>query len=272
MADSIELDINIRFLGGDASLSRLDMYDGSAALFGFAKTFLISSHFLVNERVIFQAPAAKGVRCYLRTSHPGSWEQVVQIVVDNQEFLLGVGAATAKDILKDFTKLVLAQGIGRPARAITRHVRDLLARKGSDVEALKEATEGSLRDAHRTVGMDGRTSIRLISNRERIATFDEGTKRYVTDVIAESGTHDVMGNISSYNVNSRRGRIYDVALGRTVPFVLDNLVPRRARIATTWSLDRRNKGLDGDVIATVSREMTIHNEVRRYIVRDVRRR
>ena len=59
MAES--LDLSIRFRGGDASANRLDMYDGAAALFGISKVLLISTHFLLNERVIFQAPAAKGV-------------------------------------------------------------------------------------------------------------------------------------------------------------------------------------------------------------------
>lgn len=270
MEGPLSVDISIAFQGGSASDNRLDMYDGAAALFGFSKTFLVSTHFLVNEKVIFQAPAATGVRCFLRTSRPGSWEQAIQIVVENKEFLLGVGAAAAKDILKDFTKVVLTHGVGRPARAATKYVRDLLQRKKPEFEVVKEATEGSLRDAHRTIELDGTTTVRVDSGRERLVVFNADTRRYITDYVREPTSREIVGNISSYNVNSRRGRIFDSALGRTVPFVLDKSIGNRARIATTWSLDRRNNGVDGDVIATVTRELTINEEVRRYIVHDVR--
>lgn len=246
------------------------MYDGSATLFGLAKTFLISSHFLVNEKVTFHAPAARGVRCFLGTSKPGSWEQIVQIVLDNKEFALGVAGAVSKDILKDFTKVVLTHGIGRPAKAATKYVRDLLRRRGSDFDALKEATEGPLRDAHRTI-RDPRTNVRLAtSDGQRVATFDVETKRYVTEVVVDTTHQEVSGTIASYNVNTRRGRIYDVRLGRTVPFELDKNLARDARLTITWSLDQRNNGRPGDVIAVVIRELTINDEVRRYRIQDVR--
>lgn len=272
MANNHSIEVLVKFQGGEASRNVIDMYDGSAALFGLAKTFLISSHFLVNERVTFHAPAAKGVRCYMRTSRPGSWEQVVQIALDHKEFALGVAGAVSKDILKDFTKVVLTHGIGRPVKAATKYVRDLLQRRDADFDALREATEGPLREAHRTIRSRSNRVRLATTGGERIASFDDDSRRYVTDVIVDERRHDVVGAISSYNVNSKRGRIYDADLRRTVPFELAEDVSRRARLAITWSLDQRNNGLPGEVIATVGRELRFNNEVKRYRLHDVRPR
>src|SRR5690242_19102358 len=109
------------------------MYDGSLSLLGFSKALLISGHFLINGKVIFQAPSATGVNCYLRIARPGSWDQVIDFVVNHGDaaFVFGaaVGGGAVKDVLKDYLKQIFSKCVGRTVKASTDYVRDLFTQR-----------------------------------------------------------------------------------------------------------------------------------------------
>ena len=85
-----------------------------------------------------------------------------------------------------------------------------------------------------------------------------------------SHLEDIRGTFASYNINSRKGRIFDHDLGRTVPFELIKGKPAESSLAVTWSMDERNNGREGIVVATVQREVTVNGETRRYLVHGVK--
>jgi len=81
--DSLDIPFRITFEGGDADAHQLDFYDGTNSLFGFAKSLLLTTHYLINGEVKFQAPSARGARIYMLPSRQGSFEQFIRLVIDH---------------------------------------------------------------------------------------------------------------------------------------------------------------------------------------------
>lgn len=269
-SEFVVVEFIIKYAGDEADRNQLSFYDGAESLFGFSKALLLVSHYAVNEKVTFQAPAVKGVRAYMLPARAGSFEQVIQVVIENKEFLMGVGAATAKDILKDGVKFVFKRVSGSVAKASTGLWKRVFADKEGDLEALGEAVERPLADAHRTINSD-RAKITISSDSAELARFDSDTKAYISSRSKVDHIERIDVNIASYNINNRSGRLYDPDLGRTVPFSIASKSKNTNTRPLTWSLDQRNAGLEGTIRVSVQRIVTLKNETKKYIVHDCQR-
>lgn len=268
--DSLAVDLALRFEGGEADTHRLDFYDGSESLFGFARTFLQSTHYLVSGQVIFHATAAKNIKLYMQTSEKGSFLQLIQMVIENPgSAVFGVLTAPA---VYDFTRSMLKRTFGQPYTPQTDIVRAIEEKKEADLDALSEAVSKPLKLAHRFIADDG--FIRSVNIEGKFGNnfrLNRHTKDYLNDRSLNDRYEDVLGNISSYNINNMSGRIYDLALGRTVPFKFMREHESADKSAITWSLNERVHGRGGDVVMSVLREITGSGETTRYLISDCRK-
>lgn len=85
MPDDLRFRFSIRIEQEQETHGAVDFYDGTDALHGFAKSFLLVSHYYVNGKVAFQAPSAKGVGINMLPARRGSFDQIVELVVANPE-------------------------------------------------------------------------------------------------------------------------------------------------------------------------------------------
>jgi hypothetical protein len=218
---SMSVDLNIRFMGGEADDHRLDLYDGTHSLFGFARTLLQSTHFLLNGNVTFQAPAARGVRLFLRPAERGSFSQVIQLVVENPEAAaFGVVSGAA---LWDFTKVMLSRTTGKSTSGSNQTVRSLQNNCEPDLDALSEAITSPLKHAHRFIDEGNvKKSISLEMEQESVLLTSK-SRDYLFLRTTGARYEKIVGSVSSYNINTKYGRIFDSKLGRTKRNTIETL-------------------------------------------------
>ena len=225
--EPIGVPLTIVFEGSEPEDHDLNFYDGAASLFGFAKTLQLTTHYLKNGKVAFQAPSAKGVRLVMFPSKPGSYIQPIEIILNDRVIALPnsiarQGAATRRvnraEVI-DFTNFMIQRTVGRlsaaPQTTLVQEYSDTVA---PDLDALSEAIDGPLKEAHRAIAT---RTIREISLRRRSENFlilNTASYEYLEFTKISPSVSTKYGSVAAYNVNSRRGRFYEQELGRTVPF------------------------------------------------------
>ena len=111
------------------------------------------------------------------------------------------------------------------------------------------------------IGADDTDDVMLTSN----------TLEYLKTRITVDEEEDITGVVASYNTNSNYGRGFDVDEGRTIPFKFSTQHRIRDAAPLTWSLDRRNRRLGGEIRMTVRRVITQLGETKQYFLVDCQR-
>jgi hypothetical protein len=249
----------------DDEPNRMELYDGAKTIFGLGRALQITSHYLVTRKVVFQAPAAHAARLYLKPAKRGSYEQIIEIVISNKEAIAAaVVVGVTKDILKDFITFVFQGVCGIVTRTSTRIVQEIADQHRADLEALEEALVGPLADAHRAVETNrARTRLKI---EDRGITLDQDTLDHVRRKVRLPGAKKLEASISSYNINSRKGRLHNKQLGRTIPFRIEKERIPEDLTPLSWSLDQSNKGNPGLIEVWVVEEISKQAVVRSYVL------
>ncbi|MFZ5907284.1 MAG: hypothetical protein ACOYVJ_07725 [Nitrospirota bacterium] len=79
MSEIIKLSIS--FSGSNADDNEIDLYDVSQALVGFQRSLALTTHLVLNDQIITQAPSLKGAQILALPSEEGSWKMTAVIVV-----------------------------------------------------------------------------------------------------------------------------------------------------------------------------------------------
>lgn len=193
------------------------------------------------------------------------------MVIDNPGSA-AFGAVAAYGVW-DFTRSMFSKVVGRHHEVDSPFVDRIQIQRESDLDSLNEAITAPIRNAHRFIGFDDSPkTITLSVAEEDSVTLNIRTRDYLFIRRLEERPLDFVGNISSYNIHRKTGRIFDMALGRTVPFVFDSIGKKTADTGPiTWSIDQNNRGLPGHISLRGCREVTVDDVVVRYVVRSCQR-
>ncbi|MBU1427187.1 MAG: hypothetical protein KJ681_16385, partial [Gammaproteobacteria bacterium] len=78
------MEASVKFtLSFDGSLSKhhqIDLYDVSQALIGFQRSLALTTHLVINDEIITQAPSLKGASIFALPPKEGSWE-IIGLVI-----------------------------------------------------------------------------------------------------------------------------------------------------------------------------------------------
>lgn len=250
---------------GTADNGRLDLYDASISLQGLARALTIITHAYITGEVRYRATSAAGTKIYLEPATRGSFVESIRIVVDNP-VLQGLGYGVAGNALYDFIKWALREGFNAvqdPPREIIRRIEPVLGE-------LPVALEQPLQLMHRPIYKNRRTTLSLDRLRgERLITFDHVSADALA--VVESGVeHDIVGNVTRFNVLSGWGRLFDRSEDRTVSFKLSDTLALDERSLITWSLDEVNNNRDGTLFFDVVATRTTSGEAKRYLITGIR--
>lgn len=242
------VEFSLSFNGSNATDGIISFYDVSRALAGFERSISLTTHLLLNGEVITQSPSARGFELYLLPPEQGSWKAVAGLVfgtaltvgVASRDSALGYLAVSALDYViqqslgfnVDFDK-TLAQQLEEAKKS------DLIPLKLSEdrFDSLIEKIEPSLRDCHRPIAFSGSAETGQIEWETKLETgvldgyFDSETFQYISETIQLDELAEFTGVISSYNVNTFKGRIYVESLNRTLPFELGDIARSRKTAA-----------------------------------------
>src|SRR3954454_24922820 len=79
MAD-YPLTFTIAYSGNVADQNQIDFYDIAQALVGFQRTIALTTHLVLNEEIIVQAPSLRGAHILTFPSEEGSWKTTAAVV------------------------------------------------------------------------------------------------------------------------------------------------------------------------------------------------
>jgi hypothetical protein len=161
-------------------------------------------------------------------------------VVLTEMALLGgasVGAATATKVLYDVYKRTLDRNLGNKLEPETDILAELEIDKSGDLEALASATEPAFRRAHSAIGA-GVNVANVYGGKDKVAVFDEDSKRYVNGNIEDDTMRSKHVSVASFNVNQGTGGVFDPDLGRIVTFKVNDQSLVNTRSILSWGIDQ----------------------------------
>lgn len=235
-------DIKLKFEGKLSDNHVLNFYDAARAMTGFQRSLALTTHLVMHGEIITQAPALKEADILVSTPSPGSWEIIASIVG-----AAWVAGTASKDtplghMLYSIYDYIISSTLGFHVdyeKSLFQSYRESLTEKGitpEKLESLMEKTESSIGDMHRPiVASQSATSAKLFRlSRSGVDQIGPDMTSLSYDYIARTIRRDELiehqGLVSSYNVNTYKGRIFLPDEQRPIPFELDEVAKNRESV------------------------------------------
>jgi hypothetical protein len=266
--ESIEFAIS--FMGGMADNRQLNLYDAAQALVGFQRSLALTTHLLLNDEVITQAPSLKGADIISTVPTAGSWKLPASVVVlattiytagmAPRDSPVGNLVSSAYDYVVSESlgfHVDYSKTLGQQYEELHRRKIDLPELSPARFDSVIEKCEVAIRDMHRPIAWSG------TANQARV-TVGRGSKEKPIGPLLNMQTYEYIrttkespdiwtfrGRISSYNINTFKGRVFISGEGRPIPFELavDARVPNIIGLVTeSLALNAQSrKGHAGDL-------------------------
>ncbi|WED28123.1 hypothetical protein L3V77_07820 [Vibrio sp. DW001] len=265
-----EIKFKISYRKGEAHEGRLDMYDASTSLQGFAKALSITTHALLNDGEIKKkGNRIEGAKIYIHPSRKGSFEELITLAVE-EKVALSIGASVIANVFYDLIKWTWNQTLDKTYEPATPHVKKLHNRVEHFIGEMEEALEIPLEQAHRPIKQNDDMTISIVRTKVGdVVTLDNNTLKSVSLYTENNLITEIIGNITRYNILSGFGRFYDDELERTVSFKLQESVSSNQKQLLTWSMHHAQNGDGGKIKLEVKRVMSAKGAVKRYLVHKV---
>ena len=69
----VRVEFTLSFNGAESDDHHIDLYDISQALIGFQRSLALTTHLVLNNKIITQSPALKGAKVFAVPAEEGSW-------------------------------------------------------------------------------------------------------------------------------------------------------------------------------------------------------
>ncbi len=262
----MECVFDLTFRGSLADNNQIQFYDVAQALAGFERCISLTTHMLLNGEAITQSPSARGFSLVALPSEEGSWKFNVVLFLGSTVSAFGLAPPDTMFgwLAKSAVEYVVQESLG-----FTPNFEETL---GSQIERYRslegtqpihreldegrfdsviEKTEAGIRTVHRPIVFSGTADRAQIGFRIGADTgnlelyFDQSTFEYMSETYTSEDVDEFCGVISSYNVNTFKGRLYVPNERRTLPFELSEEARSRAevdRITTSLRNNARTQG------------------------------
>jgi hypothetical protein len=235
-------DIKLKFDGRLSDNHILDFYDAARAMTGFQRSLALTTHLVLNGEIITQAPSLKNAEILVATPSPGSWEIVATVIGG----LWVAGTATKETplghLLYSVYDYIISNTLGFPVdynKSLYQSHREAIESKNitpEKLDSLMEKTESSIAEMHRPIVASESASQARLFWIDRSALSQIGPDMtelsydYVARTVRKEEVVEHEGLVSSYNVNTFKGRIYLPLEQRPIPFELDENARTRSNV------------------------------------------
>lgn len=263
------LEVTFRFDGGTADEHAIDLYDIGQALIGFERSLALTTHLVLNNEIITQAPSLRGAKIFAYPSKEGSWELTAAILLLAAGGLYKLGVAP-KDtpighVIRSAYDYVISntlgfhvdydKTLGQQLKQAHEQDRNIEVLPESRFDSLVEKCDTAVREMHRPIyksetAKSAQLVSRLATDVAQIGpTLTLETYEYIAYTERSKDTVELTGRVSSYNINTFKGRIYVEDYGRPIPFELsENAQDSRTVALITGSLDANaQRREDGEI-------------------------
>lgn len=221
------------FQGNESDNHKIDLYDVSQALTGFQRTLALTTHLILNNKVITQAPSLKNATIYSIPPEEGSWKMTV--IISSALFTIGTAPQNSPlgHLLFSAYDYVISESIGTHVdynKSLVQQYHELPNNipkiKQHQLDSIIEKCNNSFKEMHRPIYQTNTSNlINIYGELDGVkipisSSLDYKTYTYLKEEIVEKEVTFEEGYITSYNINTFRGRIYVPKEGRAVPFDL----------------------------------------------------
>ena len=236
-----EVRFTLSYEGADSAKHLIDLYDVSQALIGFQRSLALTTHLLLNDEIITQAPALKGAHIYAVPAEPGSWKLTAAIAM-TATGLYHLGTTPNNSplghLMFSLYDYVISESLGyhvdynkslgQLAEEAKSKQQKLPEIKEHQVDALIEKCSRAITEMHRPIVKSETATHCTISgnytgrrNHPLNARLTRDSFEFIHETVTSEAPNVFEGRISSYNSNTYKGRIYIAAIGRPVTFELE---------------------------------------------------
>jgi hypothetical protein len=266
------LEITLSYTGNLAEQNEIDLYDIGQALIGVQRSLALTTHLVLNDKIITQAPSLEGARILALPASEGSWKLTAQVALIATA-LYHLGTAPKDTVLGNLISsaydYVISETLGFHvdySKSLGQQYEELQKTKAltppelseSRMDSLTEKCEVAVREMHRPISKsETATTAHLIASvgeSQRVIgrPLTRETYEYMAYTTTDDSASEFEGFVSSYNMNTYKGRIYVPQFGRPVPFELSQTArdPRSIlRITSSLSANAqaRRAGTDGGI-------------------------
>lgn len=235
------LEFTISFTGSSADRHTLDFYDAAQALIGFQRSLAITTHLLINDKVIIQAPSLKGAKILAAPVQSGSWMLTAAIVgaagTGLYKLLTAPRDTPLGHLVHSAYDYVISESLGIPVdyeKSLGQAYKELTDVTDKPVPHLSQPRfdsvidkcENAIKQMHRPIAAsESAQTAKITSNNQGDiqsleADLNIDTYRYIDKTIKSDQPVRYVGKVSSYNLNTFNGRVYVDSLQRPVSFML----------------------------------------------------
>lgn len=236
MAEGASIPFFIEFDGGSSSHGEIDLYDSSRALIGFQRSLALTTHLILNGEIITQATSLRNARIVTIPTRHGSWKAYAIILPTVIAALSASKESVLGHILYSVYDYTIKKSVGfhvdfekSLGQQLSEYHENNPSRKTineNNVDSLIEKCGSAVEDLHRPIAFSKTAEsadicANIDSRLERVGVkLSLSTFEYIHATNTTKDIIEIEGIISSYNINTYRGRIFIIEHGRTIPFEL----------------------------------------------------
>lgn len=228
------MEVILTYDGNTATKHAIDLYDAAKALEGFQRSLALVTHLAMTGKVITKATALSDAHILSFPPESGSWKTAAFVV--GAAFTVGsVGKdSPVGQIVTSVYDYVLNETMGFHVdynKTLQQQYEEHFSHRkitSDKIDSLMEKTESSIVDIHRPIFYSGSATRADIQSRPLPSSpikkigpdMSMLTYEYIAKTERSDDTKSFTGSVSSYNINTYRGRFFSVEHGRPIPFEL----------------------------------------------------
>jgi hypothetical protein len=223
------------YSGGLSDNNVIDMYDAARGLAGFNRSLALTTHLVLHGEIITQAPSLRDAQIISSTPEQGSWKVTAVILAGIWTVATAPKDTVAGALLFSAYDYVIKESLGfNPTfdKSLGVQYEEYLKSKKitqEKMDSLIEKTEASIGDIHRPI-VASKTAMRadLVGFGGRDAPQSIGpqltqlTYQYLAHTVREKDDVILIGSVSSFNINTYKGRLFSYDEQRPIPFELSD--------------------------------------------------
>jgi hypothetical protein len=280
------VDITLAYSGRRADQNEIDLYDVGQGIIGFQRSLALTTHLILNDEIIVQAPALKGAEILALPASEGSWKITAAIAVTiwtigtaPKDSALGNLIASAYDYVVSETlgfHVDFNKTLGQQHEEFKNKHSPIQPLPQSRFDSLTEKCETAIREMHRPISKSETATKAVLTTkigrrtREIAHPLTHATYEYISYTERSLESFEYVGRVSSYNINTFKGRIYVESEGRPVPFELgDTARGARSILAITTSLranSQKSRREEADIYFDAFRNVSRSGRLKSFLI------
>lgn len=230
------VEIALTYEGRDADRHGLDFYDASRALIGFQRSLALTTHLILNDEIITQAPSLKGASIIIRPPEQSSWKATALIVLAgvwyggtvSKDTPIGNLISSAYDYAINETlgfHVDYSKTIGQQYEEYKKSHSKVKILEQARFDSLAEKCTSAVVDMHRPIVFSKTAdSARLLKYGDDFRQLGHNmnaiTYDYVNFNIEDDEVLQYCGSVAAYSSNAYTGRLFMPSEGRLISFYL----------------------------------------------------